>query len=86
MSEPNNLYSEMDHKLVRTAARELPALERTVVYLHFWEELTETEIASALGMKPFEVEKTLKSAYEGLRSMCLSDSRFKPNETNQTAA
>lgn len=47
---------------VRAAIRELPAAQRSVVRLSYFDELTHDEIASRLNLPPHEVDRLAATA------------------------
>jgi RNA polymerase sigma factor (sigma-70 family) len=56
-----------NHSDVRRAVAELSVQQRAVVYLAYWEDLPEREIAEVLGVSPGTVHRTLQRARETLR-------------------
>ena len=52
---------------ISTACRELPERQREVIYLRFFEDLTQQEIAAELGVTQMQVSRLLARALEGLR-------------------
>jgi RNA polymerase sigma-B factor len=58
-----------DRLAVRTLLDHLPPRERRIVYLRFFEELTQSEIAEAVGMSQVHVSRLLRSSLERLRQM-----------------
>lgn len=75
--EPGAEYSVLlaeEHQQVLKALRTLPARQRAVVVLRYWEQLTEAEIAATLGISTGTVKssasramRTLKKTLEGPR-------------------
>ncbi|GLK18280.1 sigma-70 family RNA polymerase sigma factor [Herbiconiux flava] len=49
------------------ACRELPEQQRRIIYLRFFEDLTQQEIASELGVTQMQVSRLLARALDGLR-------------------
>ncbi|MGZ8572229.1 MAG: sigma-70 family RNA polymerase sigma factor, partial [Actinomycetota bacterium] len=47
--------------------RELPERERTILYMRFFEEKTQTEIAKELGISQMHVSRILARTLTGLR-------------------
>jgi RNA polymerase sigma-70 factor (ECF subfamily) len=56
-----------DFSEVRRAVARLSVQQRAVVYLHYWEDLPEREIAELLDVSPGTVHRTLQRARETLR-------------------
>ena len=50
-----------------TALRQLPARQRAVIVLRYWEDLTDAQIAAALGCSPGTVRSQLPRALAALR-------------------
>jgi RNA polymerase sigma-B factor len=53
---------------IRAALVSLPERERTVVFLRFFEDLTQQEIADVVGVSQVHVSRLLRSALARLRS------------------
>jgi RNA polymerase sigma-B factor len=51
------------------AARHLPKREREILFLRFSEDLTQSEIASRLGVSQMQVSRLLRRALERLREL-----------------
>ena len=49
------------------ALRDLPERERTILYLRFFEGLTQTEIADQLGISQMHVSRLVSQSLEKLR-------------------
>lgn len=65
-------YPSMDHEVVTrdevwTAVQALPARQRAVVVLRFYEDLTEQQIADVLGCRPGTVKSQSSAAMAKLR-------------------
>lgn len=56
-----------EHREVLAALRRLPRRQREVLVLRYWAELSETEIAVALGIAAGTVKSTASRALEALR-------------------
>jgi RNA polymerase sigma-70 factor (ECF subfamily) len=56
-----------DFAEVRRAVAALSVRQRAVIYLTYWEDLPEREIAETLGLSPGTVHRTLQRARESLR-------------------
>jgi RNA polymerase sigma-70 factor (sigma-E family) len=63
---PADLVGERAALLV--ALRQLPPRQRAVVVLRYWEDLTDTQIAAALGCSPGTVRSQLSRALDKLRT------------------
>jgi len=59
--------SQRDFALTRDRLANLPHLERTAIYMHFWEEKTVLEIARTLGFKKEKAAKVINQAIAHLR-------------------
>ncbi len=53
---------------VAEAIRRLPERERVILYLRFFEDMTQTEIAERVGISQMHVSRLLRKALEALRS------------------
>jgi RNA polymerase sigma-B factor len=58
---------------IASAARGLPIRERLVVELRFYGELTQSEIATQLGVSQMSVSRTLRRALARLRELALAE-------------
>jgi DNA-directed RNA polymerase specialized sigma24 family protein len=58
-----------DRELVRQALARLPARQREVLLLRYFEDLTEAEIAARLGCAPGTVKSSAARALRALRDM-----------------
>jgi DNA-directed RNA polymerase specialized sigma24 family protein len=58
-----------DRELVRQALARLPARQRQVLLLRYYEDLTEAEIAQRLGCAPGTVKSSAARALRALRDM-----------------
>ena len=54
--------------MARTAMLSLPDRERHIVYLRFFEDLTQQEIADVVGMSQVHVSRLLRSALRSLKA------------------
>ncbi len=75
-------FTECDQLVVRQAMAFLAKRELEVVVLHYWEGLSETEIAMALRTDWRTVEKIMGRALLQLRETCLSRPEFSRYESN----
>jgi RNA polymerase sigma-70 factor (sigma-E family) len=57
-----------DRFTLLAALRDLPPRQRAVVVLHYWEDLTDTQIAAAIGCSPGTVRSQLSRALARLRA------------------
>lgn len=67
LAAPSKKYSLDKQEFIREKVCLLPEGELAVVYLKFWEELSEYEISKMLSVSIIAVEKLLKSALMRLR-------------------
>jgi RNA polymerase sigma-B factor len=51
------------------ALAHLDPRDRTVVYLRFWEDLTQREIAARVGVSQMQVSRILRRSMDALRAM-----------------
>jgi RNA polymerase sigma-70 factor (sigma-E family) len=65
VEDPAELVS--DRAVLLAALRQLPARQRAVVVLRYWEDLTDTQIAATLGCSPGTVRSQLSRALAKLR-------------------
>ncbi len=67
ISDPGSETEQADDRaLVRTLLAELPIRERRIVYLRFFEGLTQDEIAEQMGISQMHVSRLLTRSLEGL--------------------
>ena len=69
-------FTTDDYQIVRRAMQTLPLEERRVVFLRFWGNRNENEIADALGVRTTTVKRLLKSSFQTLLDFCRADPRF----------
>lgn len=72
----NNLFTPIDHAIVRAAVRELPGLMAAIVDMRFWQQMTVPEIADALGVSMRAVESAITKATRIIRETCLRHPAF----------
>lgn len=72
----DNLFTSMDHAIVRAAVRELPGLLGIVVEMRFWKQMTFTEIAENLGVSVRAIESAMVKAARLIREQCLKHPAF----------
>lgn len=82
----NKMRSKRREMLVRKKVTELPHEERTVVFLKFWEQLEDFEIAKSIGRTKSDVEKILQSAFARLKAQLLEASSDFDDSVEQVAA
>jgi DNA-directed RNA polymerase specialized sigma24 family protein len=75
-----NIFTPLDHAIVRSAVRALPDFLRSVIELRFWQELDISEIALSCGVASSTVELALAEAIRTLKAECLSNKAFSKNE------
>jgi RNA polymerase sigma-B factor len=68
MVDETGFREVLDRDEVSQAMRHLPAREREIVRLRFVEDMTQSEIASELGISQMHVSRLLRSALDALRS------------------
>lgn len=66
--------SMMDRQLVATLLKRLPERERKVLYLRFYEELSQTQIAERIGTSQVHAGRIIATALARLRTLALADS------------
>ena len=76
-----------DRELLRQALARLPARQREVLMLRYYEDLTEAEIAKRLGCAPGTVKSSAARALRALRDMLpeYAAARMEPTSTGVTA-
>ena len=70
-------YSKREQDQVREKVTQLPSDELVVIYLSFWENFCEYEIARAIGSTVSKVTKIKTKALLNLREMIESDQQNK---------
>ena len=71
-----DVFSKIDHAIVRAAVKRLPGLLSAIVELRFWERYTIAEIAEELGVTMNSVEKAMENSFRLLREECLRHPAF----------
>ncbi len=71
-----NLFTMLDHSIIRAATKRLPGILSVVVEMRFWQKLTIYDIALELGVSEAVVEVALKKASRLLRDECLRNPAF----------
>lgn len=71
-----NLFTLMDHAIVRSAVKQLPGLLSIIVEMRFWKRLTLEDIADDLGVSVATVETGIAKAIVRLREDCLRNPAF----------
>lgn len=66
-STDDDLASSDSRMTVRRLLSQLPARERTVLYLRYFEDLTQAEIAESIGVSQVHVSRLIKQAQARLR-------------------
>jgi RNA polymerase sigma-70 factor (sigma-E family) len=61
-----------EHDRLRHAVRQLPRRQREVLVLRYWADLSEAEIADAMGVSPGTVKSTASRAVRALESVLAS--------------
>ena len=71
-----DIFTSVDHEIVRRALAGLTQAETMVVRMRFWEKRSMTEIASILDLGQREVEGHLLAAFSKLKNVCLANPKF----------
>lgn len=71
-----NLFTTLDHSIIRAAIKRLPGILSVVVEMRFWQKLTIYDIAFELGVSEAVVDLALKKASRLLRDDCLRNPAF----------
>jgi len=71
-----NMFTPVDHAIIRSAVKRLPGLLALIVELRFWKKQSPTDIAVELGVTVRSVEISLKRACMTLREECLRHPAF----------
>jgi DNA-directed RNA polymerase specialized sigma24 family protein len=69
--EVENLTLQKVIRIVREEVEKLPAMDHELVYLKFWNDMPNSEVADFLFIPVEEVEKRLESAFDILRGSIL---------------
>ena len=75
--QDERLESVDDQATIFAAAQHLPQRERQILYLRFGEDLTQTEIATRIGVSQMQVSRLLRRSLQRLRDM--TDDRAQPS-------
>jgi RNA polymerase sigma-B factor len=65
---------------IAAAARQLPARERTVLYLRYVDDLTQTQIADQIGVSQMQVSRILRRAVGELRRLAGAEGESSPGD------
>lgn len=71
-----NIFSDMDHMIVRAAVKRLPGLLSEVMTLRFWQNYSVAEIADEIGVSMKTVDEAILNAGRMLREECLRNPIF----------
>ena len=71
-----NLFTPIDHAIIRAAIRKLPALLGAVIEMRFWRQMEVAEIADELGVSIQTVDSAMTKAARRLREECLKHPAF----------
>jgi RNA polymerase sigma-B factor len=74
-NEDDRLELVDEHATIFAAARHLPQRQREILFLRFGEDLTQTEIAEAVGVSQMQVSRLLRRSLQRLRD--LTDDRHR---------
>jgi DNA-directed RNA polymerase specialized sigma24 family protein len=76
MKVAGDLFTPIDHAIIRAAVRELPGLLGAVIEMRFWRHMEFVEIADELGLSIRTVEFAMIQAVRRLREICLKHPAF----------
>ena len=76
----DDLFTNTDYAIVRSAVRRLPGLLGIVIELRFWKKCTLDEIAVELGVSTRSIESAFTRALRMLREECLRHPSFSRSE------
>lgn len=62
-----------EKRRVRDFVSRLPDLERVIVYLRYWENLLNSEIATVVGVSENSIDKILEESVRKLRALYISE-------------
>lgn len=84
-----NLFTPIDHAIVRSSVRSLPGLLGAMIEMRFWQHMSFGEIADELGLSTRTVEAAMAQAMKLIREECLrhpvfSRSKFRALQTIQS--
>jgi len=71
-----DIFTLIDHAIVRAAVKSLPGLLGAVVEMRFWRKLSAREIALEIGVSERAVEIALERASLFIREECLRHPAF----------
>jgi len=71
-----NIFTQMDHAIIRSAVKKLPGLLSVVVEMRFWKQLTLDDISLEIGVSTEVIEVALVKAARILREECLRHPAF----------
>jgi RNA polymerase sigma-B factor len=63
----------VDREAARPRLRELPDRERTILFLRFFEDLTQMQIAERMGISQMHVSRLISTTCEGLRRAIMTE-------------
>jgi DNA-directed RNA polymerase specialized sigma24 family protein len=73
---PENLFTPIDHAIIRAAVRSLPGFLGAVIDMRFWRQMEVVEIADELGVTIQAVEHAMIHAVRRLKEECLKHPAF----------
>ena len=69
LAEPDDRFDSLESwQMIAPLIKQLPERERTILYLRFFEEKTQSEIAKQLGISQMHVSRLLAKTIAGLRA------------------
>jgi RNA polymerase sigma-B factor len=69
----DRMESVPDRQALRQHVSELPAREQRILYLRFFEDLTQSQIAKKLGISQMHVSRLMSQALSALRGRLLAE-------------
>lgn len=85
-AQPDDVDAVDNRDQLLRLLRELPPRQRTAIVLRYWEELTEAEIAQAMGCSPGTVKSATSRGMRRLRELSgLGESDGTPQPTGRTS-
>jgi DNA-directed RNA polymerase specialized sigma24 family protein len=72
----DNIFTNIDHVIVRSAVRRLPGLLSEIMAMRFWQNNSVVEIAQELGVSVRTVDEAITNAIRILREECLRNPGF----------
>ncbi len=86
VSRPRIWFTSQQRQALSEALEFLEPTEAKTLYLHYWMELSETEVAERMKLKVQDVERLINSGRESLRRLCVSHPAFSHDERQALCA